>query len=164
MKFGTLLTRLLMTAAAILSTGCDPADSARSGAHDHHGHGSHHHEPPHGGTAVVLGEESHHLELLLAPGSSTLSLYVLDGHMEEFVRIAAPSVTLEIQTPATSQTVELHAVPNRVTGETIGSTSMFASTNELWATVQRFQGKIPGIEIQGARYTNVTFAFPEGNE
>ena len=48
--------------------------------------------PPHGGTPVVLGNEAYHLELVVDAASGTLQVYVLDGEMENFVRVSAPSI------------------------------------------------------------------------
>ena len=59
--------------------------------HDHegHDHGGHAHEAPHGGALVLLGEHGtgFHLEIILSK-EGMLDLYVLDGEVEHFVRIA----------------------------------------------------------------------------
>ncbi|HXA80329.1 MAG TPA: hypothetical protein VNV14_03585, partial [Opitutaceae bacterium] len=47
--------------------------------------GLHKAQPPHGGTPVALGE-SYNFEFVLDPASGTLSAYLLDDEMEEFVR------------------------------------------------------------------------------
>ena len=56
--------------------------------------GSHIHVAPHGGTLVPLGEHAYNLELVRDADTGRLSLYVLDGHAENFIRITAPTIEL----------------------------------------------------------------------
>lgn len=130
------------------------------GDEETHSHG-HEHVAPHGGAAVVLGEELYHLEFVLSPESGLLSCYVLDGHMENFVRIAAEeiSVTIDGETE-----VRLAAVANRATGEAVGSTSQFQASVDWANEKQQFGATIPKIEVKGTVFDNVTFRYPEGNE
>lgn len=85
----------------------------------------HQHHPPHGGTPIVLGNEACHLEFVLDPVAGRLSAYVLDGEMENFIRVAAPSFQIVAQVAGQSQPLVLLAVANPATGETIGDSALF---------------------------------------
>lgn len=148
----------------------EPIQEEESAAHDHdhdhdHGHG-HHHEAPRGGTLIVLGDHLGHFELLLDPVDGKMTLYALDGHAEEPVRLAAESITLEVL-PKNSDAVyvlELGAVASPLTGETVGDTSEFTVANPRLRGLEEFSGRIPSLSFRGVDVGPVAFEFPEGNE
>jgi hypothetical protein len=160
---------LVLTLALV--TSC--REGGRSHVHQDHDHEhdhapiaethAHAHAPPHGGTAVVLGAEEFHLEFLLDQTNGVLRAYVLDGHLENFVRLTAPAVDLVMQLPAGEQALSLAAVANSATGETVGDTSLFSGKSDALKGLDRFSAVLPEIEIRNRRYTNVGFRFPEGN-
>ena len=77
-----------------LMVGCGPrADEGKPPAPP----ARHEHVAPHGGTAVELGKEEFHLELVLDTTAGRLTGYVLDGELESFVRIPAPSLRLNVR-------------------------------------------------------------------
>jgi len=151
---------------ATLLAGCGGTDD--HAGHDHgndHGHDhKHEHRPPHGGTAVVLGREAFHLELVRTAETGLLTCYVLDGHMESFVRI--PATSLELETTVSNQTskVALLPVANAATGEKPGDTSQFEAKADWLKTTTNFSGRFPSLTVRGVSFTDVTFRFPEGNE
>ena len=59
----------------------------------------HEDQPPHGGTPVVLGHEDFCLELVLDKPAGIMNAYLLDGEMENFVRIPSESFCSDGQTP-----------------------------------------------------------------
>ena len=132
------------------------------GADDGHGHGhGHAHVAPHGGAAVVLGEEMYHLEFVLDVPAASLHCYVLDGHMERFVRIAAEGIEVEIDGEAT---VALQPVESRATGETVGDTSHFIAPVSWADEKPRFDAVVKEITVKGNRFGPIPFRYPEGNE
>lgn len=135
-------------------TGC------KNDQHPHSQHSQHHHEAPHGGAAVVLGEEKFHLEFVLDADASLFHCYVLDGHMERFVRIESAQIELILDD---GEKLNLQAMPSRATGETMGDTSHF-SANVNWEKGKTFEAKIAEITVKGSRFENIVFRFPEGNE
>jgi hypothetical protein len=155
---------LLLTAAILpltLATGCQkaPAASADSGKTQ-----GHHHHPPHGGTPVVLGDEDYHIELVLDREAGKLQAYVLDDEMEDFVRVAAPSIVITATSGGPARELVLAAVANPVTGETVGDTSLFEAQADWLRTATQFDGMLRTITIRGATYTGVKFNFPKGND
>lgn len=121
----------------------------------------HRHIPPHGGAPVVLGEELYHLEFVLDEASASLHCYVLDGHMENFIRIQAAKLILEVEP---NKTVVLTPVARRSTGESVGKTSHFSAPLDWAKERKRFAAVLQEITIQGNRFENVAFRYPEGNE
>ena len=124
----------------------------------------HEHVPPHGGTAVELGEEEFHLELVLDRAAGRLTAYVFDGHLENFVRVQAGSFEVEANDGTDARILLFTAVANQSTGEKEGDTSMFEATADWLKSVVSFDGKLRDLDIKGNRYAGIAFNFPKGNE
>ncbi|MBT5706457.1 MAG: hypothetical protein HOI66_09060 [Verrucomicrobia bacterium] len=140
--------------------GCSPEANY---VHDHSEPGGHDHEhvAPHGGAAVVLGKELYHLEFVLDDKASSLDCYILDGHMEQFLRIAAAEIELELEG---GEQVKLLPVASRATGEAVGDTSHFRA-DVGWGEERRtFEAIVKEITINENRFENIPFRYPEGNE
>jgi hypothetical protein len=150
-----LLVSLVVVAACTKDTP-PPAPNAQPAKHEHH--------PPHGGTPVVLGAEIYHLEFVLDSASGQLSAYVLDGEMENFIRIAAPSFEVVATVGGVKQTLFFSAVANYATGEKTGDTSLFATSADWLKTTGTFDATITQIEIRGTTFSDVKFNFPKGND
>jgi hypothetical protein len=152
---------------ALLLNGCgahehDHAHHGHDG-HGDHGHRAHAHEhvAPHGGTAVVLGDETFHLEFVRDAETGTLDAYVLDGHLENFIRVTNTAFSIEVKG---GQTLVFNAQTNAATGESLGDSSYFLAQADWLRTTSNFQAVIPALQIRGSSFTNVSFSFPEGNE
>lgn len=160
--------------AMALAAGCRKAaeSGAPAAAHSHshgadHGHShahDHEHIPPHGGTAVVLGDETYHVELVLDAAAGKLQAYILDGHMDNFVRVTAPVIGLEAVVGGQTQVLELRATANSATGERVGDTALFEGQAEWLKHTPEFDGVLKGVVIKGTSFTDVKFNFPKGNE
>jgi hypothetical protein len=124
----------------------------------------HEHHPPHGGTPVVLGEELYHLELVRDAATGRLSAYVLDGEMEDFVRIAEPALDITATVNGQPRRLVLAAVANPATGETAGSTSLFEAQADWLKTTKEFDAVLARIEVRGTTFIGVAFNFPKGND
>jgi hypothetical protein len=124
----------------------------------------HEHKPPHGGTPVVLGHEEYHVELVLEAATGTMQAYVMNGELEEFVRVSAPSFEVAAQRAGGEETLVFKAVPNRATGETVGDTSFFTAQAEWLKTAKTFDAVLKELKVQGSVYQNVAFNFPKGND
>jgi hypothetical protein len=147
-------------AVICLVMGCSPEASHVHEHSDHGGH-AHVHVAPHGGAAVVLGEELYHLEFVLDEQGASLDCYVLDGHMEQFLRIAAAEIELELEG---GERIKLLPVASRATGETLGDTSHFRAEVSLGEGQRTFEAIVKEISINENRFENIPFRYPEGNE
>ena len=156
----TFTITFLWLAAALLLGGC--GKSAGPGAADEKPQ-MHKDVPPHGGTPVALGDD-YNLELVRDPESGTLTGYVLDDEMEEFMHSSNPSVTITATVDGQSRTLVLAAVANPATGETVGDTSMFQGQANWLKTTGNFDGVVQTITIRGSSFAGVKFNFPKGNE
>ena len=138
----------LALAFGLLLAGCSKSpDSASSGGHVH--------TAPHGGTLFEIGEHAYNLELVRDKSAGKLTAYLLDGHAENFVRIAAPAIELIAIAEGQRRPLTLRAVANSATGETVGNTSQFEAQADWLKNVDEFAGTIGSIEIKGTTFNNV---------
>lgn len=124
----------------------------------------HEHHPLHGGTPVALGDEEYTVELVLDPVAGKLQAYVLDGEMENFIRIPANAIQIAAHVASHEEKLELKAVPNNATGEKIGDTSLFETQADWLKTTPEFDAVLKEITVRGKTYSNVKFNFPKGND
>ena len=122
----------------------------------------HEHKPPHGGTPVVLGEEEYHIELILDAAAGNMLAYVMDGELENFVRVTNETFQVEVKTQP--QPLLFKAVSNTATGETLGDTSSFETQSEWLKTNRNFDAVLKTLTVKGKKYENVPFNFPKGND
>jgi hypothetical protein len=162
-----MLKRWLNTAAlivtAIFIAGCGKHDHGQSDADAGNAHG-HTHKAPHGGTVVALGAEECHLELVLDGAAGRLTAYVLDGHLEKFIRIPAASFDVVSARFDGEKTLSFSAEANTATGETVGDTSQFSVQADWLKNARSFDGELQQLTVRGKTYESVKFNFPRGNE
>ena len=147
----------------LLSAGCSKPDAPAPGASSQAA-AKHEHKAPHNGTPVVLGHEAYHLELVRDAATGALSAYVLDGEMENFIRVKAPSFEVTATVAGEKRTLAFRAVANPVTGETVGDTSQFDAQADWLKTTGTFDAVLATLEIRGTPFANVAFNFPKGND
>ena len=124
----------------------------------------HDHRPPHGGTVIALGNEEYHLELVHDPAKGKLVAYVLDGELDRFIRVAAPSFLIIVLVEGRDEVLTFQAVASKATGEAVGDTSMFEA-NAPWVTSETvFEGKLDELTVRTTTYSQVAFKFPKGND
>jgi hypothetical protein len=123
----------------------------------------HQDEPPHGGTPVGLGDDQFNLELVRDPETGTLKAFVLDGEMEDYIRIKAKALEIEVEHEGRRETLKLLPVADTATGETVGDTCLFQTQADWLKRVDHFKGSIRDLAIQDQKFHAVAFAFPEGN-
>lgn len=137
---------------------------AGCGDHDHD-HGSsagegHHHGSAHGGVAVELGEHQFQLDFLLDPAAGTLTAWVMDGHVENFVRIPLRAFDVQVIAADKTNLVTLEAVANVSTGETVGDSSMFRGGADVLKGLAKFSGRVGPLEFRGTRLPAASFEYP----
>ncbi|MDR3669683.1 MAG: hypothetical protein P4L36_02505 [Holophaga sp.] len=123
----------------------------------------HHNQPPHGGTPVVLGDDQFHMELVRDPAAGLLRAYILDGEMEDFVRISARGFTILVDRGGRQDTLTFQPVADLATGETVGDTSLFQARADWLRQTDHFKGVIQTLPVQDQTFKAVAFGFPEGS-
>ena len=93
-----------------------------------------------------------------------MQLYVLDAHLENFVRIGQLEIPMVVEWEGEERTLVFLPQAIRATGEEVGSTSMFSAEVDFLPADPEFEGRIPLIEIGSQRFTEVEFSYPEGHE
>jgi hypothetical protein len=140
----------LLALFALVVSGCSKS------SHQHAASGGHAHTAPHGGTLIELGEHAYNLEFVRDRATGTLTVYVLDGHAENFVRIAASAIELVAMPGGQHTPVSLKPVANTATGETVGNTSQFEVQADWLKTAGEFAG-IVTLDIKGTKFAQVPF-------
>jgi hypothetical protein len=124
----------------------------------------HEHKPPHGGTPVELGEEEYHVELVLDASAGKLQAFIMDGELENFVRLPEDSFEIVARLPGKEEILTLKAVANNATGETVGDTALFEAQADWLKTTPAFNAVIKELAVRGNKYQSIVFSFPKGNE
>ena len=123
----------------------------------------HQDQPPHGGTPIGLGEDQFNLELVRDLAAGTLKAFVLDGEMEDFIRISAKVLEIDVEHEGRKDTLKLLPVADAATGETVGDTCLFLTQADWLKRVDHFKGVIKNLAIQDQKFQSIAFSFPEGN-
>ena len=152
-----LLAAALVTFSFAACSKPGPATAAAPAA-------KHEHQAPHGGTPIVLGHEAYHLELVRDAAAGRLTAYVLDGEMNNFVRVKTASFELVASGGAAKRVLVFHAIANPATGETVGDTSQFEARADWLKTEATFDATLTALDIRGTAFTAVVFNFPKGND
>jgi hypothetical protein len=119
----------------------------------------HQDQPPHGGTAIGLGDDQFNVELVRDAASGTLKAYILDGEMEEYVRIKAKVLELVVEHDGRPETLKLLPVADAATGETVGDTCLFQARADWLKRVDHFKGTLRSLAVQDQTFKAVPFAF-----
>ncbi len=149
---------LLWTSLALGLGGCgQPQRASEAGAHRHQA------RPPHGGTAVALGDDAFHVEFVRDEENGKLSAYVLDDEMEEFVRGGSPGFTVMVKVGVDRRALEFRPVADIATGETLANTSLYEASAPWIKTAAEFDAVIKSISVYGQVFAGVIFHFPADN-
>lgn len=168
------LAVLVLGSVTLATSACGKKDHDHDHDHSHDGKPAaaaagapahkHEHIPPHGGTAVVLGEEAFHVELVRDAATGVLQAYVLDGELENFVRVQQASFDLTAKIGGETKTLTFKSVANSATGETVGDTSLFTAEADWLKTTSVFDAEIKTLTVRSTTFTGVKFNFPKGND
>jgi hypothetical protein len=150
----------LLSALVLLAAGCGRKVAGQEGGT---ATGLHQNVPPHGGTAVGLGDD-YCVEFVREPGTGLLSAYVLDDEMEDFIRIAAPSFTVVAHVQGEDRPLVLGAVANAATGETVGATSLFQVQADWLKSAGAFDATLQAIQVKGSDFSHVRVSLPAAHD
>jgi hypothetical protein len=144
---------LLLLAGVVLAlAGCSKKEATASAA-------GHHHHAPNGGMLVELGEHQFNLEIKFDEARGVLQAWVLDGHAENFVRIAQSGLEVQATAPDRARVLDFVAVANTMTGETAGDTALFEVPAEWLRTAKAFDGRLKAITVRGVTFNDVAFRY-----
>jgi hypothetical protein len=152
---------LSFVVAAGLVGGCSKTENAPPAAESAH---HHEHKPPHGGAPVELGEEENHVEFVLDAPNGRLQAFVMDGELENFVRISAPSLEVTALVSGREEKLVFQPIASNATGETTGDTSLFEAQADWLKTTPVFDAVLKEITVHGKTFTNISFNIPKGSD
>jgi hypothetical protein len=157
-RFAALL--LIASASLLVFTGCARKSESAAAAKP----AQHEHKPPHGGTPVVLGDETYHIELVRDATSGKLQAFIFDGELEDFIRSSVSSFDVVATINGAPMSLVFKPVANSITGETVGDTSLFETQADWLKTTGDFDAVLKSITIRGSTFSDVKFNFPKGND
>jgi len=141
----------VLTAVALTGMGCSKEEE--------HGHGGHAHEPKNGGVLVEVGRHQFNFEILSDAAAGKLTVWVLDAHAENYVRIPAPTLQVSATVDGGEKVLALTAVANAASGEKVGDTSQFEGSAEWLKKGGGFSGVIKSVQLGGQSFGDVTFRY-----
>lgn len=152
---------LVLGLAVGLFAGCERQPSHAPQQTSEH---KHEHKPPHHGTPIVLGKEEYHVELVLDAAAGRLQAYIMDGELENFVRLPAQSFEVAARLAGKEEVLTFKAIANNATGEKVGDTALFEAQADWLKTNAAFDAVLRQLTVRGTTYEKVTFNFPKGND
>ncbi len=154
-----LTRRMGLTVLAVAAAGW-LAGCKENADHDHdHGGGGHAHEPKNGGMLVEVGTHQFNLEVLPDPAAGKMTVWILDAHAEDYVRIPAPSLEVKATVGGAAKMVTLAAVANAASGETVGNTSQFEGSADWLKGIGSFSGVVGSVTLGGKNFGDVAFEY-----
>ncbi len=151
-----LLALALLIPAILLTSGCGKKDD--HAGHDHSaGKDAHAHPAKMGGQLVEVGSHDFNLELLRDGTSGKLTLWVLDAHAENFVRLTNETLVVEVADAGKIEAVVLKATANPATGEKAGDTSQFEALSDAFKTAKPLAVRVPSLQIGSRQFSVRTF-------
>jgi len=143
---------LLLSLAACGHDGGSDAHGHEAGGHDGHASaGGHSHDPRHGGVLIELGDEYAHVEVALEPESGRVRAWLYDREVRP-VRSSAASLVLSVDG---GEALELKAVANPLTGETVGDASCFEASAPELVGAGELQGTLETVDVLGREFEAV---------
>jgi len=112
----------------------------------------------------VLGKEEYHVELVLDASAGRLQAYIMDGELENFVRLPAQSFVVAARLAGKEEVLTFQAIANNATGEKVGDTALFEAQADWLRTNATFDAVLRQLTVRGTTYENITFNFPKGND
>lgn len=140
--------------------GCREGEPAGHGA-DSHAAGGHAHQPKYGGRLIELGEHEGNVELVFDAATGRFSLYVLDAHAENFVRLPVPGITVSVEASGGPRSLTLLPVANTATGEAPGNTSQFEALADWLKGSPKLTGRIQELPVKSKVYRDISFQLPQ---
>ena len=96
------------------------------------------------------------------PIDGKMLAYVLDDHMEKYVRVPLTTFELVATMGGQEQRLTFNPVTNTPAGS-VTNTSVFSASVPGVAGLTNFEGTIPKITLDGKTFENVTFSYPKGS-
>ena len=101
---------------------------------------------PHKGTLIELGEEEYHAEFVLDEKTHTVSVYLMDGAVKNYVAIPAKEITVTLKHDGKPESFKLKAKPQKT--DPAGMSSMFTLKDEEFVDDLHHKGSDPRLMLK----------------
>ena len=146
--------------SAFLALALGACSAKHDDRHRDDGAHAHTHDAKHGGIAVELGNEEFHVEFTYGDKSGVLQAYILDAHMENYVRIETHSFPASAVIDGNPHALIFTATSSAATGEKPGDSSLFEAPLPPVTGQPALQLSVPTLMVKGRTYTNVSATLP----
>ena len=144
-----LFAAICAASMAVQAFGAPPVakPAAKADAHEHAEVG------PHKGALIELGEEEYHAEFVLDEKTHTVSIFLMDGAVKNYVAIPAKEITVTLKHDGKTESFKLKAKPQKT--DPAGMSSMFTLTDEEFVEDLQHKGSDPRLllKIDGKPFT-----------
>lgn len=108
---------------------------------------------PHKGILIELGEEEYHAEFVLDEKTHTVSIFLLDGAVKNYVAIPAKEITVTLKHDGKPESFNLKAKPQKT--DAAGTSSMFTLKDKEFVEDLHHKGSDPQLtlKINGKTFT-----------
>lgn len=140
-----LFAAICVASLAVQAFGAPP--TAKADAHEHAEVG------PHKGALIELGEEEYHAEFVLGDKRHTVSIYLMDDEIKNYVAIPAKEITVTLKHDGKTESFKLKAKAQKT--DPAGLSSMFTLTDEEFVDDLHHRGSDPRLmlKIDGKPFT-----------
>ena len=101
---------------------------------------------PHKGTLIELGAEEYHAEFVLDEKTHTVSIYLMDGAVKNYVAIPAKEITVTLKHDGQPESFKLKAKPQKT--DPAGMSSMFTLKDEEFVEDLHHKGSDPRLMLK----------------
>ena len=145
---------LIILSSIILTCNWGCSDEREKGGNSG---GGHVHQAMRGGILMELGPHGsgHNLELL-QNNKGEFEIFILDAHADNYVRIKQS--TIELNLADNNSTLTLNAVADPATGEKVGDSSLFRSSQSV-QNLLPMKAEIVDLKIGSSNYSNTPLSF-----
>ncbi|MEZ6015405.1 MAG: hypothetical protein R3F49_09850 [Planctomycetota bacterium] len=151
----------LLAAAALVA--CDGKQELATAEHGQAEEHAHVHEPMFGGALVELGDHVANLEVLLAPETGELTIYLLDGHASNTVRAAQETLALTVEPEGGEPfALTLKQVASALSGEKVGDSSTYKVQDDRLKGLDHLHGDVASVEMLGTTFKDIEVSWPAG--
>ena len=144
-------------AASLLIAGCGGDSSSHADGHSEDAHG---HTAKYGGKLVELGRHEANLEFVFDPVDGRLTVYALDAHAENFVRLPLDGITAQVTVNGVEQTLVLRPIGNSATGEKPGDTSQFQGAADGLKAATRIEVLVKELPFKSKQFRDIRTTLP----
>ena len=138
---------------ALLFAACGEED------HEPHDDSAHGHEGRYGGHLIELGDHLAWAEVVHDAEAGSVTMHIWDAHVTGPRRLKAKSIPLTVALEGGSLALQLEAVADKLTGDTVGDSARFEARSERLRGLADFHAVLGAIRIGDTEFAERAFHY-----